>query len=63
MIPFGQNRKFAIPGVVVFDTTGLNGGLLKRIDCGGPIALFRLRGSWRHGFVTDVAIGAQGVIW
>jgi hypothetical protein len=37
-----QNRKFVIDGILTFDTTGLNGQLLKRHDFGGPIALFRL---------------------
>jgi hypothetical protein len=37
-----QNRKFEIAGILTFDTTGLNGQLLKRLDFGGPIALFRL---------------------
>jgi len=37
-----QNRKFTIDGVLTFDTARLNGKLLKRLDFGGPIALFRL---------------------
>jgi len=37
-----QDRKFTIDGILTFDTTGLNGRLLKRLDFGGPIALFRL---------------------
>jgi len=37
-----QGRKFIIDGVLSFDTTGLNGRLLKRLDFGGPIALLRL---------------------
>lgn len=37
-----QNRKIVIGGLLAFDTTGLNGRLLKRLDFGGPIALFRL---------------------
>jgi hypothetical protein len=37
-----QNRQLAIDGIMTFDTTGLNGQLLKRHDFGGPIALFRL---------------------
>jgi hypothetical protein len=37
-----QNRQLAIDGILTFDTTGLNGQLLKRHDFGGPIALFRL---------------------
>jgi hypothetical protein len=37
-----QNRKFIIDGVLTFDTTGLNRRHLKRLDFGGPIALFRL---------------------
>jgi hypothetical protein len=37
-----QNRKFTIDGILTFDTAGLNGKLLKRLDFGGPIALFRL---------------------
>jgi hypothetical protein len=37
-----RNRKFTIDGVLAFDTTGLNGRQLKRLDFGGPIALFRL---------------------
>jgi len=37
-----QNKQFPVADVFVFDTTGLNGQLLKRFDFGGPIALFRL---------------------
>jgi hypothetical protein len=37
-----QNRKFAIDEILTFDTAGLNGKHLKRLDFGGPIALFRL---------------------
>ena len=37
-----QNRTIVIEDVLTFDTTGLNGRLLKRLDFGGPIALFRL---------------------
>ena len=37
-----QNQQLEIPGVLVFDTTGLNGTTLKRSHFGGPIALFRL---------------------
>lgn len=36
------NRKFEIDGILTFDTTGLNGERLKRLDFGGPTALFRL---------------------
>jgi hypothetical protein len=35
-----QNRKFSIDEILTFDTAGLNGKLLKRLDFGGPIALF-----------------------
>lgn len=37
-----QNRQFVIDGVLTFDTADLNGRPLKRLDFGGPIALFRL---------------------
>jgi hypothetical protein len=37
-----QNQKFIILDIIEFDTTGLNGKHLKRLDFGGPIALFRL---------------------
>jgi hypothetical protein len=37
-----QNRKFTIDGILTFDTAGLNGKHLKRLDFGGSIALFRL---------------------
>lgn len=37
-----QNRKFTIDEILMFDTAGLNGKHLKRLDFGGPIALFRL---------------------
>lgn len=37
-----QNRKFPVDGVMSFDTTGLNGRLLRRFDFGGPFALFKL---------------------
>lgn len=40
--PMLQNQTFCIADVLTFDTTGLNGNSLKRLDFGGPIALFRL---------------------
>ena len=40
--PTLRNQKFPVADILVFDTTGLNGKLLKRSDFGGPIALFRL---------------------
>jgi hypothetical protein len=40
--PTLQNQQFRVSDVLVFDTTGLNGNSLKRLDFGGPVALFRL---------------------
>ena len=40
--PTLQNQIFSIPGLMEFDTGGLNGRQLKRLDFGGPIALLKL---------------------
>ena len=40
--PKYQDKKFVISDLPTFDTTGLNGKHLRRLDFGGPIALFRL---------------------
>jgi len=40
--PALQNQRFVIADVLEFDTTGLNGKLVRRVDFGGPLALFRL---------------------
>ncbi|MEJ0046305.1 MAG: hypothetical protein WDN04_09395 [Rhodospirillales bacterium] len=40
--PTLQNPKFSIADVIVFDTTGLNGRPIQRMDFSGPIALFKL---------------------
>ncbi len=37
-----QDREFSIEGIMTFSTAGINGKHLKRLDFGGPIALFRL---------------------
>jgi len=40
--PTLQNKQFVVADIFTFDTTGLNGNLIKRFDFGGPIALLRL---------------------
>ena len=39
---YWRNGRTTIDGVLTFDTTDLNGEQLKRLDFGGPLALFRL---------------------
>ena len=39
---YWRNGRTTIDGVLAFDTTDLNGKQLKRLDFGGPLALFRL---------------------